>query len=77
MLMLKECFLPIAVKTQAVIIVHNTTCSLARAMSELCRTEQTRAGGKLPFTVINFAMGMWVSLTLVPSLSCTQPRSPL
>jgi hypothetical protein len=50
---LKTCVLPVAIQTNALVLVHADNCSLAHAFSELCSAEvQKMGGGRLPFTVL-------------------------
>jgi hypothetical protein len=50
---LKTCVLPVAIQTNALVLVHGDNCSLAHAFSELCCAEvQKMGGGRLPFTVL-------------------------
>jgi hypothetical protein len=49
---LQECVLPVAVQTNALVLVHSDGCSLSHAFSQLCASETQKNGGSLPFTVM-------------------------
>jgi hypothetical protein len=52
MLFLQQCVLPVAIQTNALVIMHGRECVLSTAFSDLCAAEQEKRGGKLPFTPI-------------------------
>jgi hypothetical protein len=50
MLFLQQCVLPVAIQTNALVLMHADECVLSTAFSQLCATQQEKMGGKLPFT---------------------------
>ena len=50
---LRETVLPMAVQTNALIILTFDHCNLSKAMGTMVEAEAAKAGGRLPFTVIN------------------------
>ena len=50
-----EELLPVLIQTKAVVVVHDDSCSFARAFSDICMQYAKTVGGKMPFTVIMFA----------------------
>ena len=51
---LKECIVPVAIQTNAVIIVHSDVCTLSSALSDIVSSIAAQNGGRAPFSVINF-----------------------
>ena len=52
---LEEHVLPVAVQTQALVLLHVDCCHMAWAFDRLCIDyAKTMASGKLPFTVLHF-----------------------
>lgn len=50
---LEESLLPVAIHTNALVLVQNDQCSLAMAIGKLCESELAKSRtGKLPFTVL-------------------------
>jgi hypothetical protein len=58
-LFLKTCVLPLAIQTNALVIIHNSDCSFARAFSDICLSEINKLGNDFPFTVICFTCATW------------------
>jgi hypothetical protein len=54
-LFLRNKLLPLAIETNAIIILATSGCSLSRMMSAMCSSEAATRQGGLPFTVIQFA----------------------
>jgi hypothetical protein len=52
MLFLQRCVLPVAIQTNALVLMHSSECVLAKAFSELCAAQQEKMGGQLPFTTL-------------------------
>ena len=57
---MEDVVLPIAVKTQAIVIAQNTNCHLCVAFSDACIKYSNAHGGQLPFTFIYFGQTSWV-----------------
>jgi hypothetical protein len=55
LLFLKRCILPLAVQTNAIVIIASAQCVLSRLMSSLCEVEAGIRRNKLPFVVIQFS----------------------
>jgi hypothetical protein len=55
---LEECVLPVAVQTNALVLVYSDECSLAHAFGALCAAESQKWGGRLPFTVMCIVSGV-------------------
>ena len=51
---LKKCILPVAIQTNALVVINNNSCALSKAFGELVKAEAVKNGGKLPFTVVSF-----------------------
>jgi hypothetical protein len=51
-LFLQRCVLPVAIQTNALVLMHSSECVLAKAFSELCAAQQEKMGGQLPFTTL-------------------------
>ncbi len=56
-LFLKEHILPVCIKTNALVLLHDTTCSISLLLGELCHAERMKRGGSLPFTVLSIIGG--------------------
>jgi hypothetical protein len=54
---LKEHLLPVCIKTNAVVFIHNDTCAISTIFGAICKAEQSRRHGKLPFTVCSVSGG--------------------
>jgi hypothetical protein len=67
MLFLQQCVLPVAIQTNALVLMHADECVLSTAFSELCAAQQEKMGGKLPFTPLCVFSGVGLEQTsLVP-----------
>ena len=75
-LFLKKHIFPIAIETNAIIIMDNVECTMSRIMSFLCESEAATRQGKLPFTVFQFAAAClyWTSSEQEGSLANTFKR---
>jgi hypothetical protein len=49
---LRECVMPVAISTGALVLLGQTNCSLSRAFGHMCQVEADKCGGKLPSTVM-------------------------
>jgi hypothetical protein len=58
MLFLQHCVLPVAIQTNALVLMHGDECVLSTAFSELCAAQQEKMGGKLPFTPLCIFSGI-------------------
>lgn len=54
---LKEHLLPVCIKTNAVVFIHNDTCAISTIFGSICKAEQSRRHGSLPFTVCSVSGG--------------------
>jgi hypothetical protein len=54
-LFLQRYLLPIAIETNAIVILTGAMCTLSRLFSQICETEAAARRGVLPFTVLQFA----------------------
>jgi len=50
---LRDAVLPVAIQTNAIVLVNVDCCSLSKAWGELVAEETSKRGGRIPFTVIN------------------------
>ena len=72
---LRETVLPVAIETNALVLVNTDWCSLAKAWGELVVEEAEKRGGKVPFTVINIGFAMeYDSQSMVPGTIAYQLR---
>jgi hypothetical protein len=51
-LFLQECILPVAIQTNALVMVHSDECALANAWSDLCESQKEKNGGSMPFSTV-------------------------
>jgi hypothetical protein len=49
----RDCVLPLAIQTNAIVILHNDACVFSRCFSALIEAEEARSG-ELAFTPVNF-----------------------
>lgn len=49
---LKEHLLPVCVKTNALVFLHDQTCSISQAFGQICQAERQKRNGTLPFSVM-------------------------
>ena len=52
---LKKDLIPVALQTNAIVILHSSSCTFSRIMSELCTVLAASKQGQLPFYVFQFA----------------------
>lgn len=50
---LKEQLLPVCVKTNALVFLHDKTCSISQTFGHICQAERMKRNGTLPFTVMS------------------------
>jgi len=74
---LKEILLPVAIQTNAVVILNDDCCCLSRAFGELVAEEVKKNSGRpLPFTVINVGFALvYDTQSLVPGTMAYQLRT--
>jgi hypothetical protein len=52
---LNQCIIPVAIQTNALIIIETDCCSLARVFNEIVQSLAEKYGGCLPFSVVSFS----------------------
>jgi hypothetical protein len=55
----EECVLPVAIQTEALVLVHTSACHLSYAFNEIVRDYAKTVNGDLPFTVVHIAVASW------------------
>ena len=50
--LLKDYLLPVCIKTNALVLLHDATCALSSAFGDICQAERGKRNGSLPFTVL-------------------------
>jgi hypothetical protein len=50
---LRQCVLPVAIQTNAIVFTNSNMCPLSAAFGRLCEFESTKRNGHLPFTVVH------------------------
>ena len=56
----EECLLPVAIATQALVIIHTDNDVLSQAFTKVCSKYAKSMGGSLPFAVLSFIPANWV-----------------
>jgi len=56
-LFLKDHVLPICIKTNALVLLHDNSCALSEAFGHICHSERQKRNGVLPFTVLSIVGG--------------------
>lgn len=51
-LLFKEHLLPVCIKTNALVLLHDNTCAISDIFGHICHEERKKRNGVLPFTVL-------------------------